>query len=288
LRPGWWFNEVTQSGSSHWEGEKTAMDRVQRMGLAISKKTPDILSAGKIEAFFTRYTYPDDYRSRILFSDIPYAFNVTLRADDGSFIYALGEGTPTGEYGYIKRVAMVKSSSSATLDFSNAAVLTNYADPTVAPGATSTFTVSLNFSELMEPSPEYRIDPFGERITILIENLNETFYNGAQNASLNTVRLYRGATWVPPTLPDANSRLYVDGVQESTLPTHVEHNLTLILEPGFFTGKASETSTMDLRFTFSNLPGTNTTIKNTFNYTPTDSNVAMPPLKPAVLEVAIW
>jgi len=67
--PGWWFNEFTQSGSSRWEGERTAMDRVQRMGLAISKKTPDILSSDKIEAFFDNktYTYPDDYRSRVFF-----------------------------------------------------------------------------------------------------------------------------------------------------------------------------------------------------------------------------
>lgn len=290
--PGWWFNDVTMSGSSHWEGERTAMDRVERMGLAISKRLPNVLSAGKIEAFFsTNYTYPDDYRDRVFFSEIPYSFNITLKADDGAFAYHLGDGTPEGEYGSIRRAVLVKNASEATLDFSNGNVLNAYADPATAPGATSTFSVSLNFTDLLAPSPAYRVDPFGERITIRIENLNETFYNGAQNASLTTVKLYRGATWVPPNLPDANSRLYVDGARVNTTssPVEVENNLTVVLEPGFFTGKASETSTMDLSFTFdNNSPGTNTTVRGVFNYTTSDGNVTMPHLQPAVLEVAVW
>jgi hypothetical protein len=288
--PGWWFNDVTMSGSSHWEGERTATDRVERMGLAISKKLPNILSTAKIEAFFTGYTYPEDYRDRIFFSEIPYVFNITLKAEDGSFAYHLGDGTPGGEYGYIRRTVLVKSESEAALDFSDAGVLAAYADPTTAPGATSTFSVSLNFTELLSTAPAYRVDPFGERITIRIENLQETENSTAANALLGNVRLYRGATWVPPAIPDSNSYLFVDGVQKSTadLPADVAENLTLVLEPGFFTGKASETSTMDLKFTFTNSNPKNTNISGTFIYTPTDGNVTAPPLQPAVLEVAVW
>ncbi|HDS62938.1 MAG TPA: hypothetical protein ENN52_02180 [Methanofollis liminatans] len=287
--PGWWFDDVTMSGSSHWEGERTAMDRVERMGLAVSKRLPNVLSAGKIEAFFsTNYAYPDDYRDRIFFSEIPYAFNISLKADD--FAYRLGDGTPDGEYGSIRRTVLVKNASSATLDFSHPSVRGAYADPATAPGATSTFTVSLNFTELLAPSPAYRIDPFGERITITLNNLGATFNGTATNASLTTVKLYRGATWVPPNLPDANSYLFVDGARVNTtdLPADVTQNLTVVLEPGFFTGKASETSTMDLRFTFANSYGKNTNITGMFNYTTTDGNITMPPLKPAVLEVAVW
>jgi len=289
--PGWWFNDVTMSGSSHWEGERTAMDRVERMGLGISKRLPNILSEGKIEAFFsTAYAYPDDYRDRVFFSEIPYSFNITLKADDGAFAYHLGDGTPEGEYGSIRRAVLVKNASEATLDFSNGNVLNAYADPATAPGATSTFSVSLNFTDLLAPSPAYQVDPFGERITIRIENLQETRNSTAATAFLENVRLYRGATWVPPVLPDANSYLFVDGVQKSTadLPADVAENLTVVLEPGFFTGKASETSTMDLKFTFANSYGKNTNITGMFNYTTTDGNVTMPPLKPAVLEVAVW
>jgi len=288
--PGWWFNEVTQSGSSYWEGEKTAMERVQRMGLAISKKTPNILSTGKIESFFTRYTYPEDYRSRVFFSEIPYLFNITLKADDGSFRYVLGDQTPDGEYGYIRRVVMVKNASGATLNFSDHAVLTEYAEPTTQPGTTSTFTTRLNFSELLASPMVYRIDPFGEQITINIENLNNTFNVSSSKASLTNVKLYRGATWVPPVIPDSNSYLFVDGVQKNAadMPVDVEQNLTLVLEPGFFTGKASETSIMDLKFMFTNSDVKNTNITGTFTYTPTDGNVTMLPLKPATLEVAVW
>ncbi|MDD3111842.1 MAG: hypothetical protein PHU26_06065 [Methanofollis liminatans] len=294
--PGWWFNDVTMSGSSHWEGERTAMDRVERMGLGISKRLPNILSEGKIEAFFsTAYAYPDDYRDRVFFSEIPYSFNITLKADDGAFAYHLGDGTPEGEYGSIRRAVLVKNASEATLDFSNGNVLNAYADPATAPGATSTFSVSLNFTDLLAPSPAYRIDPFGERITITLENLNRTFYGNSTKAKLSRVTLWRWSTGplpspVPPDLPDANSRLYVDGVRINTTspPVEVENNLTVVLEPGFFTGKASETSTMDLTLTFANAPGINTTIESTFIYTPTNGNVTMPPLKPAVLEVAVW
>lgn len=286
--PGWWFNDVTMSGSSHWEGERTAMDRVERMGLAVSKRLPNVLSAGKIEAFFSEnYTYPGDYRSRVFFSEIPYSFNITLKGDD--FAYHLGDGTPDGEHGSIRRTVLVKEASSATLDFSNGNVMNAYADPATEPGATSTFSVSLNFTELLAPSPAYRIDPFGERITIRIENLQETRNSTATTALLENVKLYRGATWVPPNLPDANSRLYVDGgVTTTSPPVEVENNLTVVLEPGFFTGKASETSTMDLRFTFANSYEKNTNITGMFNYTTTDGSVTVPPLKPAVLEVAVW
>ncbi|MDD4256005.1 MAG: hypothetical protein PHP59_11610, partial [Methanofollis sp.] len=72
--PGWWFDEFTMTGNSHWEGERTAMDSVKRMGLAVSKETPNVLSMGKIDAFFNETRYqndPDFYRETVFFSDYP-------------------------------------------------------------------------------------------------------------------------------------------------------------------------------------------------------------------------
>jgi len=288
--PGW-FEDVNGGVGSRWEIKRD--DEIQRMGLAVSKETPNIFSIAKVARFFNQ-TYrenPAFYRSRVFFSDIPYSFNITLKGDD--FEYHLGDGTPEGEYGSIRRAVLVKNASEATLDFSNAAVLGAYADPATAPGATSTFNVSLNFTELLAPSPAYQVDPFSERITIRIENLNKTFYNGAQ-ANLTNLKLYWRSNPGEPSfeIETDSLHLYVDGVQNSTLLTNITHNLTLIFDPGFFTRGAPDNKNVltirDLEFTFANSPGTNTTIKNTFNYTPTDDKVTMPPLKPAVLEVAVW
>ncbi|MDK2973755.1 MAG: hypothetical protein PWP08_126 [Methanofollis sp.] len=292
--PGW-FEDASGGTGSRWESRPD--DAIQRMGLAVSKDTPDILSSAKITRFFNRTKDPAFYRDRLFFSDMPYSFNITLKAED-DFNCTLGDRTPAGEYGYIRRAVLVKNASFATLNFSRDDVLGDYADPTTAPGSTSTFNVSLNFSELLDRPPAYRIDPFGEEITITLVDLSKTF-NGTTTpkANLNSVTLWRWSSTssmpshVYPDPPDASSHLYVDGYpNECTLPVNVTQNLTLVLEPGFFTGKAAETSVMDLRFTFDNngYPATNTTIKGTFDYTPSDSNVTVPALKPAVLEVAVW
>ncbi|TAJ45387.1 hypothetical protein [Methanofollis fontis] len=289
--PGWWYDDATLRADTHWEGETTAMVRVQRMGLALSKDTPCILSDDKVRIFFNQtglYTYPDDYRERVFFSDIPYLFNISLKTAGGTS-YSVGEGVPAGEYGYIRRAVQVKGDTSATLDFADAAVQTDYTSS--PPGAVSRFNVSLNFTELLDEREAYRIDPFGEQITITLENLNETRFNGAANARLTSVTLWKrtetGASQVPPALPDSRSTLYVDGLGATT-PTDITRNLTLVLDPGFFQGKAAETNTMEVRFLFTNAPNVNTTLARTFAYSPTDGNLTAPPLEDAWLEVAVW
>lgn len=293
--PGWWFDDFTMAGNSRWEGETTAMDRVKRMGLAVSKETPNVLSMGKIDAFFDDARYPAEfYRKTVFFSDYPYSYNISLKTQDGSISRTLGDPLPGGDRGYIRRAVMVKESSSATLDFSNPSISTSYtASP---PRNTSSFNVSLNISELLASPPAYRIDPFGEQIAITLENLSATQYGTADKSKLSSITLWRwqnppksGAvpSPVPRAFPDAKSHLYIDGVENSTTPIDISQNLTLVLDPGYFSsGRAFEGHTMEIRFQFTNSAAANTTVAGTFAYSPSDSN--LPPLKPAVLEVAVW
>src|SRR5512137_1466648 len=60
---------------------------VDRLGLAISRNDPNILAVDKVNRFFDTATscaddaafcYPDDYRSRAIFGDYPYKFNISL------------------------------------------------------------------------------------------------------------------------------------------------------------------------------------------------------------------
>lgn len=294
--PGWYEDASDGSNPMGYAWESRRDEAVKRLGLAVSKDTPDVLSMAKISRFFDQTEDPGYYRDRLFFSDIPYSFNITLNlTDDSSAPYTLGEPLPESDYGYIRRVVMVKENSSATLDFTKEKVRNAYAAPAIAPSSKSSFNVSLNVTELLNLPPAYGIDPFGERINITLENLNETFYSGAKNASLTDIKLHWGPAETSTGISvfnDPDLHLYVDGNQEDTLPTEIEHNLTLILNPGFFTGKApNDKNTLtirDLEFIFANSPGTNTTLKNTFTYTPTDTNVTVPDLKQAVLEVAVW
>jgi hypothetical protein len=291
--PGWWFDEFAQTGNSRWEGETVAMDRVKRMGLAISKETPNVLSMGKIDAFFDEARYPADfYRKTVFFSDYPYSYNINLKTLDGSISRTLGDQIPEGDHGYIRRAVTVKESEPVIIDFSDATVKSSYTKNDAA--TEKIFRASLNFSELLARDTAYRIDPFSDQIEIHLDHINETFNTtaGATSATLKDVRLYRGNTWVPPAIPDSKSQLKIDNIEISgpVANKEVKENISLILEPGFFGGKASETSMMEVRFIFTNTdtptPASWTHIDGTYGYNYT--NVRAPSLKPAVLEVAVW
>ncbi|EJG06287.1 MAG: hypothetical protein PHU26_06135 [Methanofollis liminatans] len=294
--PGW-FEDVNGGVGSRWEIKRD--DEIQRMGLAVSKETPNILSIAKVARFLNQTKYREDpafYRSRVFFSDIPYSFNITLKAKDESFEYHLGDETPDGEYGSIRRVVLVKNASSARLDFSNESVLKDYAaDPATAPGATSTFSVSLNFTDLLAPSPAYRVDPLGEEIAITLDNLDKTQNETAVNASLTKVTLKHDSK-IPITETQSTRFILfrVDGeikkppIEDGDSPINVSSNISLLIKPGLLY-EIPYRDRIDVVFEFENTENQNTNITGTFPYTPTDlRNVTKPLLKPAVLEVAVW
>lgn len=283
--PGWWFNKVTMTGHTHWEGERTALDHIQRMGLAISKETPGILSKGKVDRFFNKIEYnanPKFYSSRLFFSDYPYTFNISLKEVGSDTPLSIGSPVPkdTTDYGSIRRMVMVKEVGPAIKDSSSF----HSSDNTI--GA-KTFAIRLNFSEILSKPLAYRVDPYEDRIEVRLENLNH--YNDNANVILEDLSLFRGPSKIPTNrLKDTRYSILKVG-DETKNPEDqpsIADNITLILKPGFFTYEIVKPSeTVDIKFTFNKTEPTTdwTYLNDTYDYASTPS-----PLTPAVLEVAIW
>ncbi|MBP2146950.1 hypothetical protein J2129_002404 [Methanofollis sp. W23] len=282
--PGWWFDEVTMTGHTHWEGERTALDSIKRMGLAISKDTPGILSMGKVDRFFNQTEYnanPEFYSSNLFFSDYPYAFNISLKEVESGDTYTIGSPVPkdTTDYGSIRRMVMLKEVGPVVLNSStlNSSGIT---------GA-KTFAIRLDFSEIMNQSLAYRVDPYEDRIEVRLEDLDH--YSGSEDVMLEDLDLYRGPSKIPTNrLKDTRYSILKVGDEiknPDTKPSIIANNISLILEPGFFTYDIVKPSqTVDIKFTFNKTADASWTYLNgTYDYASTPS-----PLKPAVLEVAIW
>jgi hypothetical protein len=265
---------------------------VERMGLAVSKESPDILSSAKIEKFkdTTFFFYPDDYRQRLIFGDYPYRFNLALKNNTGT-VFSIGDPLPgmTG-YGYIRRVVKIKGYSSATIDLNTTYTRDKYNVTSFdSPDIEQNFTIRLNMSELVDNSinPAYQFDPRIEPITILLKNFSAKLNNSAFNpvgandtvwnttapdyATLSQVRFYKNPTGPnPPSLPfdynvlDATKYSFkiADNLNnfgaESTLtplapsPTRVYNNTLLVIYPG--TLPLDESTILDIKFIFDDTP----------------------------------
>jgi hypothetical protein len=282
-----------------WEAyDVNHKDEIERMGLAVSKDAPNILLSTKIEKFFnTSFFDPEDYRSKVIFGEIPYSYNITLRSLDGRYNHKVGQETPEGYgYGYIRRVVKIKEPSVAVIDegFKNQYTIT------ISPGdnsTTRTFTVRFDFNRLINLSidPAYRIDPRTEPVNITITNF-EAFLNGtASNATLKSVTFWLGSSSFPFPYDEDDTDYYtlrIDNNPDLYPPepgVGVSSNISFVLKPAATSlFELGPTSILDIRFTFENAdyPHTNITGIHYYDYNP--KNVTRPALKPAVLEVAIW
>jgi hypothetical protein len=242
--PGMPYNPAWETYSD------TDKDKVLRFGLALSKNTPNVISAEKIDRFFntTTFVYPDDYRSQAVFGDYPYQFNISLKIDGGEN-YTLGDPLPDGAYGYSRRLVKIKEESSATID--GAQVPTTYRDywshePNAGnltagdPGPkTHPVSVYFNYTDLTTNgpaynNPAYQIDPIAplyEGVTINLTNLNQTTLYGSGNTmigdpniniTLTNVTIMQSVlspylhtrssfATVPVTLDDHLYNVYIDG-----------------------------------------------------------------------------
>jgi hypothetical protein len=275
-------------------------DEIERIGLAVSKDTPNILLSTKVDAFFNDSFFdPEDYRSKVIFGDIPYSYNFSLRS--GSDLEQTGDPLPLGYgYGYIRRVVKIKEPGVAEIGYES-----SYNDTTLDPSIPRTFTVRLNFSELLDPErgPAYRIDPRTEPVNVTITDfgayLNRTDET-VENATLKSVTFWKmdptrpspRFTRIPFSYDTPDSNLYtlhINGTQdpyslEPDVP--VNSSISLVLKPAatsLFT--LDQNSILDIRFVFENDPP-RTHINGTYLYD--YDNVTPPPLQTGVLEVAIW
>ena len=102
-------------------------DDIQRLGLAVSKDTPNILSRAKVDKFFNNdpdsgFTFnAEDYREKVIFGDLTYLYNISLKLETESKSYYAGGGdpVPTFQYGYMRRLVKVKEPSVAAINFAN-------------------------------------------------------------------------------------------------------------------------------------------------------------------------
>ena len=117
-----------------------------RFGLALSKDTPNILSQQKLNRFFcSTFVYPEDYRSRAVFGNYPYLFNISLQIAGNTITQSIGDVLPDG-YGYVRRVVQLKGWSNATIGSSTIQAL-NYDNKTNV--TTHSFFIQINSTDLL-------------------------------------------------------------------------------------------------------------------------------------------
>ncbi|WP_292364982.1 MULTISPECIES: hypothetical protein [unclassified Methanoculleus] len=283
-----------------WEMKTGAYkDEIERMGLAVSKETPNILLSTKVDAFFNdTFFTEEDYRGKAIFGDIPYSYNISLKS--GSDLEQTGDPLPLGGYGYIRRVVKIKEPGIAVINDS-------FAPQYTAPSSDQEFIVRLNFSKLLDPTigAAYRIDPRTEPVNVTITDFG-AYLNRTDplvdNATLRTVTFWKmdptrpipQFTKIPFSYGTVDSNLYtlhIDGTPtlHSLRPDEkVFNNISLVLKPAatsVFT--LDQNSILDIRFNFGDTPSrTNITGIHHYDYNP--ANVTIPALSTGVLEVAIW
>ncbi len=306
--PGW-------PASPPWESYGDLQKfNVTRLGLALSRDTPNILSEDKVNRFFctTAFIYPDDYHQRAIFGDFPYRFRISLFDLDKSTKRTVGENLPAG-YGTIRRVVQIKGGSNATINASQYKNIDN--------SSSHIFTIEINNTYLLKnvTNLAYQIDPSREQLVINLANLRSTCPVPLTTLSLNNVKIYKLDAGVYSNVPlPASNYPYIDGNNSrlSSMPAPVTDNVTLRFSPYFFDQMKAQNSQIfiAMRFdiapacTFLNntqaLPDYNnldgiltyynpvTKVVNTnttpFDYNYDPRNVTQPKLRNAIMEVAVW
>jgi hypothetical protein len=307
-----------------WEFEKdSAKDNIERFGLAVSKETPNVLSETKVNRFFcsTVFSYPDDYRQRVIFGDYPYRFNISLHEAGESDTRYIGDLLPGSNYGFIRREVKIKHFSNATIDQTD--VKNFKLNNTGFDGNVTLhdFSIVINTEKLLtgnvtdpvtKPNydPAYEIDPRYDRIIITIQDLDKnpprpTWVGAAipdvpevnlTKVTFTQSRLGFPLQAIPPgPVPQLNFT-YNDGNSTPVNPpVALKSNVTFMFEPGFFI-KANPNGAIYINLSFGinqsvhpngmQFLNTSKTLPWDYNYYP--ANVTQPVLKDAVLEVAVW
>jgi len=299
--PGW-------PASPAWElyGDNQKFS-ISRFGLAVSKESPGILSQDKINRFFcTSFIYPDDYQSRVIFGKYPYRFNISVTDLTTLRNQSVGDVLPD-EYGYIRRLAKIKTDSNATIgpSYYIAHNYNNTGTPSDFNVTQHQFSILINGTRLLgdQRNPAYQIDPNTEPIMINLTNLNSTLWvkrppvNPATKISLTGINVYvqhgntlsLANTWKIP---------YIDGKSVSQVPPWpVIDNISLMIDPYNFSIMSAGYSNVYFNLTFNlmNNAGTsangsflNNTFSGPFDYNYNGANVTQPQLDDAVVEVAAW
>ncbi len=284
---------------------------IQRLGLAVSKDTPNILSREKVDKFFNNnldsgFTFDaDDYRDKVIFGELTYLYNISLRLDAESESYYAegGDVVPTFQYGYMRRLVKVKEPSVAEVKFTSDYI--GDLNRTVT-NISSDFSVKIPYDVLMDRSvnPAYRIDPQSEPLKINLSNMYSNLSEmDIQSMKFTGMKIYKSLDDgsmidIPGLYPFENDTysLTVDGqpysADGSIPPKSVVPNSTIemVLYPPLpFSNEI--TSSLNVNFSFSyEFENSNVTHQylsgmHQYDYT---ANVKQPNLADGVMEVVIW
>lgn len=227
--PGW------SNNGTHWEMENFIhKNDIERLGLAVSKDTPNILSKLKVEKFFnTSYFTIAEIDQKLIFGDMPYSYNFTLDIADGSR-YGFDSANdlsvngsspiPDISYGFIKRLVKVKEYSSAVVDCNSTEYRGEMARDYNATSITNTtsFYVKFDYSDLVNETidPSYRIDVYYEPVSFHISNYTIPYRiikdasdvtNDTESVVLENVRFMKGGThpvFIPLNYSKSNDDYY--------------------------------------------------------------------------------
>ena len=236
---------------------------VMRFGLALTKDTPNILSPYKIDRFFCSTWTSDDYRTKTIFGDYPYQFNISLKDTYANTIRSIGDPLPDG-YGYSRRLVKIKEDSNVTINKAQIGIPHpgypseyNY----TSNASTQVFSIYFNYTHLTGDgpagnAPAYQINPLSplaEGVIINITDLNHDsnpllLKDPSTRVNLSDISIYRSRTLaplhtihsifahVPVYITDIPSpySLYVDGnaITSFSPPPEITNNISLIIPPG--------------------------------------------------------
>lgn len=279
--PGYGMDPTSANYTTSWEFVPSVdKDDVYRLGLAVTKNTPNILSNEKVYQFFcaTRFN-PDDIHKKAIFDTdylgpFPlqgrYRFNVSVvSTDNPQYMFQRGDPVPFGNIGYIRRLVKIKQPINVSIDGGK------YMSP-----STGSFNVHFDFPSLYSTQQPYRIDPLRDKTSINITNISGSpvptsvtfFYD---NPPADNPPLYNTSGDTPISqLPNGPDYKITTGA----------NYVTLNLDPGFFTSKDVDPGRhYYFNFTFPN----GTQIGGNFPV----NNINLPDqptFVPAALEVRIW
>jgi len=259
--PGYAKDPQTTNFTSDWEFIPQAdKEDILRIGLAISRETPNVLSDKKIRQLFDKAMFSStDIHTKVLFdpsgsvanpSQFLYRYNITLNSTDPMHKYLNQTGDPVPNNamtGYMRRFVKIRQPSSSA-EFN----ATSY----------RYFKIYFDFPTLYGAFPSYlAIDPLKESTSI---NITPNF-NSVSFCYQDTII----SELTSPTGPDY------------TISTGSDYQL-LTLDPSFFTRRSIDPGRIDYNLNFT-ASGSDTRPNITYS-----SIVTQPPLIPATLEVRVW
>lgn len=242
-----------------------------RLGLAIGKDYPNILSRAKVEKFFNPsfFNYPSDYREKLIFGgsgSYPYYFQIKLI--DPKNYPPVGDQIYPEKFGFIKRAVYIKEPTNlAIIDGTNGGVAVKKID------------LNLDFPTLYnsDRGPVYWIDPLNEEVRIKM----------LTNPGVVLTDVYLSKYDADGVLSDIPGKDHLPvsidgGLPTTAYPLSINSDAVISFPAGYFNGFADKSSRLVLSYLFD---GAGAEIEDDYDF---DIANIQSDLTPAILEVRVW